>query len=56
MPDNQPAKLDPERLADAMVARCWADPGEPYAFHFTAEAVELIVRALREFGALRTPN
>lgn len=48
--------IDPARLADRIVEACWANPGEPYTFMLTAEAVELIVRALREFGALRTPN
>jgi len=39
-----------------MVAHCWADPGEPYAFHFTAGAVNLIVAALREHAAWRKPT
>lgn len=55
MPDDEPAKLDSERLADAMVAHCWEAPGEPYAFYLTAAAVELIVAALREHAALRKP-
>lgn len=56
MPDDEPAKLEAERLADAMVAHCWSDPGEPYGFAFTAEAVNLIVTALREHAALRKPS
>lgn len=54
MPDEQPAELDPARLADLIVAACWADPGEPYCFSFNAAAVDLIVRALREAALLRT--
>lgn len=56
MPAEQPAAVDPARLADRIVEACWANPGEPYTFMLTAEAVELIVRALRDFAALRTPN
>lgn len=56
MPSNRPpAEIDPARLADAICAACWSDPGEAYCFTFNAAAVELIVRALREAAMLRNP-
>jgi hypothetical protein len=49
-------EIDPDKLADAIVAGCWAHPGEPYCFTFSAECVAAIVNALREAAILRTQH